>query len=52
VARPNVVKHGKGHVAHVTLYTLHHFYINAERGRKLSGLQRVILFEADADQRA
>jgi hypothetical protein len=40
------VEHGKCHVAHVTLSTLYHFNINAERGRKLSGQQRV---KADVD---
>jgi hypothetical protein len=46
VAVPHVVEYGKCHVARVTLPTLHHFHINAERRRNLSGHQRVILFEA------
>jgi hypothetical protein len=44
--RPQVVKHGKCHVAHLILSTLHHLQINAERRRKLSRLQGVILFKA------
>ena len=34
---PHVVEHGKCHFAHVALSTLHHFHINAECRRKLSG---------------
>jgi hypothetical protein len=40
------VEHCKGHVAYVTLFALHHFHVDAKRVRKLSRLNRVVLFKA------
>jgi hypothetical protein len=33
---PNVVEHCKGHVAYVTLFTLHHLHVDTKRVWKLS----------------